>query len=313
MNGDAHVNLPEIRVKHLTRTASDHAPLLVQMTDQPHFKGRFLFQKMWIDHPDFMPLISNVWQSEVRGSPSYIVSEKLKRLRYILKKWNWEVFGNVQENIKSITLHIDELEAQLMSHWNDDQCEQVNSLKQNLEQALKWESDLLIQKAKADWLKDGDKNTKFDHADRRKRNLIKLQDDDGSWINEAKTIADKAVQHFSQLFAATPYHIDEALFQGYQSRLDAEDNLCFTRLPESYEILEAIKSLSPESSPGIDGFTGYFFVACWEILKDDILNMVTGFFLGDHLYKGITSTCLILIPKVENPKHLGEYRPISLG
>lgn len=39
--------------------------------------------------------------------------------------------------------------------------------------------------------------------------------------------------------------------------------------------------------------------------------MITGY--GDYLSKSTTTTSILLIPKVDNPKSLGEYRPISLG
>lgn len=78
------------------------------------------------------------------------------------------------------------------------------------------------------------------------------------------------------------------------------------------EVWDCIQDLPPDSAPGPDGFTGHFFRGCWEIVREDIMEMVTGFFLGDHLNRAIKSTLLILIPKADVPAGYGDFRPISL-
>lgn len=54
---------------------------------------------MWIDHNDFLPLVKEVWAENIQGHPSYILFEKLKKLRGRLKTWNWDVFGDVSKKI----------------------------------------------------------------------------------------------------------------------------------------------------------------------------------------------------------------------
>lgn len=82
-------------------------------------------------------------------------------------------------------------------------------------------------------------------------------------------------------------------------------------LPTAAKILESI--LSPDTAMGPDGFTGHFFRGCWEIIQEDIIAMVHGFFLRDHLHHHIKSTLLILIPKVDKPAGYSDFRPISLS
>lgn len=42
------------------------------------------------------------------------------------------------------------------------------------------------------------------------------------------------------------------------------------------------------------------------------MRFVTNFHSNGHLSKGINSTFIALIPKVESPRRLNEFRPISL-
>ena len=66
------------------------------------------------------------------------------------------------------------------------------------------------------------------------------------------------------------------------------------------------------SAVGSDGFTGKFFTFSWDVIAQDVYNMVLSFFYGAELLKFITSTSIVLIPKVSNPQDFSMFRPISL-
>nr|XP_009626603.1 uncharacterized protein LOC104117277 [Nicotiana tomentosiformis] len=70
-----------------------------------------------------------------------------------------------------------------------------------------------------------------------------------------------------------------------------EDNIRLCGIPDKKEIMKAVFDLNLNSSPGPDGFGGSF---CQKLSR---------FF---------TSSCLILLPKVENPSSFNDMRPISL-
>lgn len=80
----------------------------------------------------------------------------------------------------------------------------------------------------------------------------------------------------------------------------------FTNIP-------AIKQLSQSSSPGTDGFMGYFYQSCWSIIQKDVMAFVYDFFKGAYCPSDISRTTLVLIPKTANTRQLGDFRPIGLG
>lgn len=132
-------------------------------------------------------------------------------------------------------------------------------------------------------------------------------------VKETHQLLTGAVMHFQDLFTATPCVFQEELFEDYPAHDTNEMNIAIETLPTATEVLDSIKSLSPDSAPSPDGFTGQFFRGCWEIIQEDIMAMVPGFLLGDHLHRAIKSTLLILIPKVDIPGSFSDFRPISLS
>jgi hypothetical protein len=49
----------------------------------------FRFEKNWLDHPDFMNIVSAAWSVEVKANClSSKISAKFKLLRRILKRWS---------------------------------------------------------------------------------------------------------------------------------------------------------------------------------------------------------------------------------
>jgi len=57
----------------------------------------------------------------------------------------------------------------------------------------------------------------------------------------------------------------------------------------------------------------YFFQKFWHIVGTDVtFTVISVLHLGRYLHK-MNYTHIMLIPKSKNPKHVTEYRPISLG
>ncbi|GAU36827.1 hypothetical protein TSUD_320640 [Trifolium subterraneum] len=78
------------------------------------------------------------------------------------------------------------------------------------------------------------------------------------------------------------------------------------------EISEVIKGYDGSKSPGPDGFNFAFIKEFWEIMKHDVRIMFDQFHGNACLPKSLLSYFLTLIPKVNSPQDLGDFRPISL-
>ena len=63
---------------------------------------------------------------------------------------------------------------------------------------------------------------------------------------------------------------------------------------------------------GESGFMSKFFTFAWDIIANDVHRAVVSFFCGPELPRFITSTSIVLLPKVPNPQDFSKFRPISL-
>jgi hypothetical protein len=65
-------------------------------------------------------------------------------------------------------------------------------------------------------------------------------------------------------------------------------------------------------APGSDGLHAIFFKKCWHILGDILTSEVLAAINNKSIPDGWNDTVIVLIPKVENPELVTQYRPISL-
>ncbi|XP_019229533.1 PREDICTED: uncharacterized protein LOC109210559 [Nicotiana attenuata] len=195
--------------------------------------------------------------------------------------------------------------------------ERLQKVQAEIIRYLAIEEEFLKQKAGMAWFKDGDRNTKFFHAQvrgRRKRlQLKRIKDSRGTWIEEQKDIAEAAVEFYKEQFneSVVPSnfyildHVPKLIEEGQNERLVA--------VPTKKEVKSAVYGLNGDSASGPDGYTGAFYHTCWDIIGEDIYEMVLAFFSGQQLPKCVTHTNLVLLPKKKEVSTFSDLRPISLS
>jgi hypothetical protein len=64
----------------------------------------FRFEKFWIEHLTFKEIIKQWWREEKieQGTRMFKLYMKLKYIKYKLKEWNKETFGNINQEKKNI-------------------------------------------------------------------------------------------------------------------------------------------------------------------------------------------------------------------
>jgi hypothetical protein len=307
---------PGLLQKKLLRVCSDHAPILLDSACLLSGKRAFKFENMWLKEEGFVEKVRSWWDSfQFFGSPSFIMAKKLRALKWEIKKWNSEEFGDVRERNRARGEELKELDRiEEGRQLSEEEKARRGQISRELEASLLQEEISWRQKSRIRWLKEGDKCTKFFHQvanANRRNNSIESLVVNGTETSDPAIISDHIVNFYDSLFT-------EPL--GWRPRLD---NLEFDMLSdyeasnleapfEEREVWEVIKGMDGDKAPGPDGFTMAFFKECWGVIKGDFMAVFTEFHDQGEFVKSINSTFIALIPKVHGAKEIKDFRPISL-
>ncbi|GJU92745.1 putative RNA-directed DNA polymerase, eukaryota, reverse transcriptase zinc-binding domain protein [Tanacetum coccineum] len=132
-----------------------------------------------------------------------------------------------------------------------------------------------------------------------------------TWITDPKLIKDAFLQFYKVKFQA---HDDQVVFPNlpYSLTLDNRDRDNLERWVNLDEIKEAIWDCSSSKAPGPDGYTFAFVKKLWGTIHKDLHEFVDYFFTYSTMPHGANSSFFTLIPKVNNPTCITDFRPISL-
>lgn len=78
------------------------------------------------------------------------------------------------------------------------------------------------------------------------------------------------------------------------------------------EVWRALKQMHPTKSPGLDGMSPIFFQKYWDVVGPQVVDYVLKTLETCDMFNGINNTYICLIPKVNCPKKITDFRPISL-
>jgi hypothetical protein len=178
------------------------------------------------------------------------------------------------------------------------------------------EEMLWLQRSRVAWQQEGDKNTKFFHqraAWRARKNRIrKLQKVDGVWEHDGRAMAGMANDYFKSLYTRDDHVNPQEIINIFEPQITnaMNENLCKAFTDD--EIGNALFQIGPLKAPGPDGLPARFFQRNWGVMQEDMIHAIKRFFEEGHMPEGVNDTAIVLIPKVQHPETLKEYRPISL-
>jgi hypothetical protein len=172
------------------------------------------------------------------------------------------------------------------------------------------------QRAKTDWLKNGDRNTRYYHACasmHRKKNFIsRILNERGQTCTSEEDINTAFTEYFSGLFTASPQGDLAKCLQHVASRIDGDMNASLLKPFLEEEVQCALFQMAPTKTPGPDGYPAGFFQKNWGTLGGDIYRTILGILNSGSMPNSLNTTHIALIPKIKNPSSVKDFRPISL-
>ncbi|PKI39344.1 hypothetical protein CRG98_040210 [Punica granatum] len=144
-----------------------------------------------------------------------------------------------------------------------------------------------------------------------KWNKEALKNSNDDWITEDEQLSRHAIDHFRGLFTEESVSPNLGL-PNYFSREAISDFQALVRLASSEEVRSALLALGPYKAPVPDDFPSIFFQAHWTVVEPSIMEFVLFVIDKGMSVSNVNDTLLVLIPKVELPESIHQFRPINI-
>jgi len=148
-------------------------------------------------------------------------------------------------------------------------------------------------------------------SNRQRQNSLHVVHVDGVLVEEVQYIRTTILNHF-----ASHYRAPDVVRPGVEGlnfrKLTYAQAGILVRLFSLEEVKQAVWDCDNFKSPGPDGINVGFIKDFRHELKDDFMRFLMEFHRNGKLTKGVNSTFIDLIPKVDSPQRLADFRPISL-
>ncbi|XP_062114704.1 uncharacterized protein LOC133825827 [Humulus lupulus] len=281
VNEDWLDTFPNVNAIASWEVISDHCAIILKhIAVQRSGVYPFRFFNMWTQHPLFKSTVQASWMDSLasEGYGLQQIMRKLHCLKFILKRSNWRIVGNIIKNYEDSKLLFQQAKNNLFSNPNDQNLRDVERATHRefkIQEAAY--ASFLYQKSKVDWIRFGDENSTMFYARRSS--------------------------------AASGFIENSVVQSGVTLNLDDQYVLI---KPFTYqEVKSAMFSIKAVKSPGPDGFGAGFYKSLWPIIGREVAAAVIEFFDKGHIPKALNSTILALIPKVSQPLNASDYRPIA--
>ncbi|CAN6558737.1 unnamed protein product [Malus baccata var. baccata] len=215
-------------------------------------------------------------------------------------------------------LEIEELVQQLDSlqhHWEDN-AEEIHVVSNRIDQLREQEELYWMQRSRVNWLREGDANTVFFHHTtlqrRRVNSIVKLNDVDGSWVDDSRRVSVLVEEHFKSLYTSVGCRDWGDILNCLEPLVSELMNTDLIKPVSDEEIKVAVHQMGGLKAPRPDGFQGNFYHSFWDIIVAEVNGLVMDFMQGVGNARSLNSTYIVLIPKVPHPESVSQYRHISL-
>ncbi|CAM8915205.1 unnamed protein product [Rhodiola kirilowii] len=306
---------PKAAVKHVFANSSDHVPVVLYVDGWNMGKRGSVrrFEPMWLRHREFKDEVRDSWINQPGGLQ---LKEKLSACMSHLSQWNGLVFGKMKDKIKKIKEEIQHIRVSVRS---EESVRREAKLSEELDEWLEREELYWRQRSRAEWLKNGDRNTAYFHAkasQRKRRNHIeKLKNNSGELCYSESDITDIVTHYFTDIFQSQVNYCADWWnneFVAVPKLITNEMNEMLSAPFTEIEVRRALFQMHPTKAPGLDGFPALFFQSNWDIVGEDVVKEVLNCLNNNVLDGELNETLIVLVPKVKEVERVEDLRPISL-
>ncbi|XP_074315726.1 uncharacterized protein LOC141651935 [Silene latifolia] len=209
VSNDWLLKYPDSYAYFMNEGLFDHTPIICYRKESCQTKKvSFRYFNMWGMDPDFKELVQMEWNKPVHGISMFQIVTKLRNLKKPLKLLNKNRFSDIEKATAVARQQLDDIQTDLQRQPGD------MTLRQNEREAAKVFSNLqkaqfsfLQQKAKTEWLKEGDENTAFYHRKIKARQVhnkvLQIKDMQGQFHSDPEGIENSFLAYYQDLLGTS--------------------------------------------------------------------------------------------------------------
>jgi hypothetical protein len=268
---------------------SDHLHLFINTDGQPmqRRKGRgFRYEAKWAENKEYKEVIKKIWRVKTPCNGTWkSVRSKLKDSKGGLLEWQRVHGRKGYQEIHKISEKL--LRVQAMNDGSD--LSSLKKIKDELAVKQKEEDVFWQQRARENWLRHGDKNTKYFQAcmnQKKKANIIGAVTDVTRQKRESQEeIGEAFARYFQDLFNIDgPRNMENAL-EGLKVRVTPAMNEALLQEFTIEKVGWALAQMDPLKAPSSNGFSICFFQKNWATFGGEVSQFVTRILNNDSMNK----------------------------
>ncbi|KAL2893859.1 LINE-1 retrotransposable element ORF2 protein [Bienertia sinuspersici] len=273
---------------------------------------------MWREAEGYKEQVKMAWEGKDQGSPMFKITRKLRRVKTWLKELNRVGFSTIQADAYQAYQQMIKAQQQAHTFPNDVGIAEVEKeAVREYKSKQKIYDQFLQQKAKCQWIREGDSNTSLFHKSIKQRRLqntiYAIKDCNGVLQDNPSSIAGAFLEYYQNLLGVKEEGRQrvqqEVVGLGPVIQNDQKPGLI--SIPTHEEIRKTMHSIKGDKAPGPDGFGSYFYQDNWDLVGGEVCEAVVSFFRTGKLLREVNTTFLSLIPKINCPGDVTEFRPIA--
>ena len=280
--------------------------------------SRVHYEDLWTPYEGCKNIVKEVWSGfgcRDDINPVQIFKSLSKAMMTQLQWWSKGEFKERKEMLKIL---MEKLQCAVSNNLQYDNGVEIKNLERQINNLLTDEEIYWKQRSRADWLKEGDKNTKFFHfkalSQRRKNRISGIENQQGQWLEDEEEIEREFGEYFQDLFTTSSPNQNQinAVLAGLNPKVTVEMNKALDQPFTANEIFNALFQMCPTKAPGPDGLPAAFFQKHWQTVGSGVIDTCLHILNAQGDVTPLNHTYITLIPKIAKPKKVTEFRPISL-
>jgi hypothetical protein len=162
----------------------------------------FRYEFMWERHEEFQPMLTLAWSAS-RASTTGELNDKLRNTAGSIMGWCSQSFGAVRTELRKLRsqLHVLRMKPGRVGPDYEEKKVEHKIVELSFREEIMWR-----QRARVQWLAEGDKNTRFFHQkanNRKKKNRITRLVEENATIHENSADLEKhTVEFFKDLYTS---------------------------------------------------------------------------------------------------------------